>query len=81
MIVLIHSHCYIAPGCNIGGECEIKDLSFVGIGSTLVDSLILERETLIGAGSLVLKSTEPWSRYVGSPARKVGEHAETGDRV
>ncbi|OGW53952.1 MAG: hypothetical protein A2Y81_03175 [Nitrospirae bacterium RBG_13_43_8] len=74
----IHSHCYVAPGCNIGGGCEIKSLSFVGIGSTLRDRITLERETLIGAGSLVLQNTEPWSKYVGSPARKMGEHAETG---
>lgn len=74
----IHSHSYISPGCNIGGECEIKSLSFIGIGSTVIDSIMVERETLIGAGSLVLKSTEPYSKYVGTPAKKVGEHADTG---
>jgi acetyltransferase-like isoleucine patch superfamily enzyme len=74
----IHSHCYIAPGCHIGGECEIKNLSFVGIGATVIDGITLESETLVGAGSLVLKSTEPYSKCVGSPAKKVGEHRETG---
>jgi UDP-N-acetylbacillosamine N-acetyltransferase len=74
----IHSHCYIANGCIIGGECEIRDLCFLGIGSTVIDSILIERETLVGAGSLVLKNTEPFSKYIGSPARKVGEHAETG---
>lgn len=74
----IHSHCYIAPGCTIGGGCEIKSLSFIGIGATVIDGITVEKETLIGAGSLVLKNTEPWSRYFGSPAKKVGEHAETG---
>jgi sugar O-acyltransferase (sialic acid O-acetyltransferase NeuD family) len=74
----IHSHCYVAPGCTIGGGCEIKSLSFVGIGTTVRDKITVERETLIGAGSLVLANTEPWSRYVGSPAQKMGEHAKTG---
>ncbi len=74
----IHSHCYIAPGCTIGGGSEIKSLSFIGIGATVVDSITIERETLIGAGSLVLKNTDPWSQYFGSPAKKLGEHAETG---
>lgn len=74
----IHSHCYIAPGSHIGGECEIKDLSFVGIGATLIDGITLERETLVGAGSLVLRRSEPYSKYVGSPAKKVGEHREAG---
>lgn len=74
----IHNHNYISPGCNIGGESEIKSLSFIGIGSTLVDSITVERETFIGAGSLVLRNTEPYSKYVGSPAKKVGEHTNTG---
>ena len=74
----IHSHCYIAPGCTIGGGCEIKSLSFIGIGATVIDEITVESETLIGAGSLVLKNTDPGSRYFGSPAKKVGEHAETG---
>ena len=74
----IHSHNYIAPGCNIGGECEIRSLCFIGIGATLIDGVTVERETLIGAGSLVLKNTEPYSKYIGSPAKKIGEHAENG---
>ncbi len=74
----VHSHSYVAPGCAIGGECEIGSLSFIGIGSTLIDSIIVERETLIGAGSVVLKNTEPYSKYVGNPAKKIGEHPETG---
>jgi len=74
----IHSHCYVAAGCNIGGRCEIGDLSFLGLGSIVIDSIIVGRETLVGAGSLVLQNTEPWSKYVGSPAKKIGEHAENG---
>ena len=74
----LHSHSYIAPGCNIAGECEIGSLSFIGIGSTVVDSIKVERETLIGAGSLVLKNTEPYSKFIGSPAKKMGEHAARG---
>jgi UDP-N-acetylbacillosamine N-acetyltransferase len=71
-------HNYVSPGVLIGGECRIESLSFIGIGSTLIDSTRLGPETLVGAGSLVLKQTEPHSRYVGRPARKVGEHADTG---
>ena len=35
--------------------------------------VILENGTSVGAASLVLKSTEPWSIYVGSPAKKIKE--------
>ena len=69
---------YIAPGCNIAGHSVIKDLSFIGIGSTIIEKLCIEQETLIGAASLVIKSTEPYSKYIGSPARKISEHKDTG---
>ena len=72
------SHNYIAPACSISGYCSIKDLCFIGIGSTLMPHVTLADETLIGAGSLALKSTEPYSKYYGSPAEKKGEHRDTG---
>jgi sugar O-acyltransferase (sialic acid O-acetyltransferase NeuD family) len=74
----IGSHNYLAPGCNLGGFSRIADLCYIGIGATMIQGLSLADETLIGAGSLVLRSTEPRSKYYGSPARKMGEHADTG---
>lgn len=74
----IGSHNYIAPGCNIAGCSSIGDLCYIGIGTTTIQGLVIADETLIGAGSLVLRSTEPQSKYYGSPARKMGEHPDTG---
>ncbi len=69
---------YISPGCNIAGYCKIKNLSFIGIGSTVIEKKTVSEETLIGAASLVIKDTEPFSKYAGTPAKKIGEHKETG---
>jgi len=69
---------YISPGCNIAGYCKIEDLSFIGIGSTVIEKKTIAEETLIGAGSLIVKDTDPYSKYVGSPARKTGEHKKNG---
>lgn len=69
---------YISPGCNMAGHSCIKDLSFIGIGSTILGKLCIGEETLIGAGSLVTKNTEPCSKYVGSPAKKISGHEDTG---
>lgn len=74
----IGNHNYIAPGCNIAGYSSIGDLCYIGIGTTTIQGLTIADETLIGAGSLVLRSTEPQSKYYGSPARKMGEHPDTG---
>ncbi len=68
----------ISPGCNIAGYTTIEDLSFIGIGSTILGKLTIGKECLIGAASLVTKDTEPFSTYVGSPARKIKTHEDTG---
>ena len=54
-------------------EVIIKKHSIVGAGSIIMPGVILENGTSVGAASLVLKSTEPWSIYVGSPAKKIKE--------
>ena len=71
----------ISPGCNIGGGNRIGNLCFIGIGSTVVHNLVLEDETLLGAGSLLLQDTEKYSKYVGNPAKKTGEHREEGIHI
>lgn len=53
-------------------ECTvIKRHAIIGAGSTVMPGVILAEGSSIGAMSLVRKSTEPWSIYVGSPARRI----------
>jgi UDP-N-acetylbacillosamine N-acetyltransferase len=72
------NHNYIAPGVNIGGGCRIGNLCYIGIGATVIDQRNLADETLIGAGALMLHHSEPFSKYLGVPARKSGTHEKTG---
>lgn len=43
----------------------------IGTGVVVMPGVILAEGTVVGANSLVTKSTEPWTIYVGSPARPV----------
>ena len=70
-----------SPGTNIGGLCSFGSRCYVGIGATLTDNLIIADETLIGAGSVVIKSTEPHTKYIGVPAKPAGEHKENGIEI
>lgn len=45
--------------------------SIVGAGTTIMPGADLAEGTSVGAAALVLKPTEPWSIYVGTPARKL----------
>lgn len=52
-------------------EVLIKKHSIVGAGSIIMPGVTLAEGTSVGSMSLILKSTLPWSLYVGSPARKI----------
>ncbi|MDH5358826.1 MAG: gamma carbonic anhydrase family protein [Gammaproteobacteria bacterium] len=53
--------------------CQIKDSCLIGMGSTIMDGVIIEPHTIIGAGSLVTENKHLESGYLwmGSPARQV----------
>lgn len=60
-------HKVILHGCMIEDEC------LIGMGSIVMDKVIVQKHVLLGAGSLVPegKVLESGYLYLGSPARKV----------
>ncbi len=52
-------------------EVCIGKHSIIGAGSIIMPGVILAEGTSIGALSLVRKSTEEWSVYLGNPAKKI----------
>lgn len=53
--------------------CQIADSCLIGMGSTIMDGVIIESHNIIGAGSLVTpnKHLESGFLWMGSPARKI----------
>jgi carbonic anhydrase/acetyltransferase-like protein (isoleucine patch superfamily) len=60
-------HAAILHGCRIGNEC------LVGMGSIVMDDVVVEDRTMIGAGSLVPpgKTLQGGFLYMGRPAEQV----------
>ncbi|HJV93871.1 MAG TPA: gamma carbonic anhydrase family protein [Azonexus sp.] len=60
-------HSVILHGCTVGDEC------LIGMGSIVMDDVIIEKHVMLGAGSLVSSGTrlESGYLYLGRPARKV----------
>ncbi len=48
-----------------------KRFSCVGVNSIVMPGVTLAEGSVLGANSLLTKSTEPWTIYVGSPAKPV----------
>lgn len=60
-------HRVILHGCQVGDSC------LIGMGATIMDGAVIEKDTFIGAASLVTpnKHLESGYLWMGSPARKV----------
>lgn len=52
-------------------KIEVGRHVIVGTGSVICPGVVLAEGTAIGAMSLVMRSTDPWSIYIGNPARKL----------
>ena len=60
-------HSVILHGCTIGDDC------LIGMGSIVMDDAVVEKNVMLGAGSLVSpgKTLESGYLYVGRPAAKI----------
>ncbi|MFV2033420.1 MAG: gamma carbonic anhydrase family protein [Gammaproteobacteria bacterium] len=67
------AHKVLLHGCRIGNRC------LIGMGSIVMDNVIIEDQVILGSGSLVPpgKTLESGYLYLGNPARRV---RELGDR-
>ncbi|MBT5470453.1 MAG: acyltransferase [Nitrospina sp.] len=55
------------------GEIIIEDDVWIGSNSVITSNITIAKGTVVGAGAVVTKSTEPYSIVGGIPARKIGE--------
>jgi sugar O-acyltransferase (sialic acid O-acetyltransferase NeuD family) len=68
----------LAPNVSTGGNVRIGDFSAISIGATIIHGITIKEQTVIGAGSVVLKNIQDFSVAYGVPAsvvkkRKAGE--------
>jgi sugar O-acyltransferase (sialic acid O-acetyltransferase NeuD family) len=70
----IGSHVLFTSHVVLSGHCDVRDNCFFGVNATIRDGITLGEGTLVAMGASILKNTEPWSAWIGNPARK---HAKT----
>jgi sugar O-acyltransferase (sialic acid O-acetyltransferase NeuD family) len=71
----IDSHVFFTSHVVLSGNCYVKERSWFGVNSTIRDGLTIGEGCLIAMGSLITKSTENDSFYMGSPAKKQNKSA------
>lgn len=55
----------------VGGRIRIEKFAAVGTNAIVMPGVTLSEGSVLGAGSLLSRDTEPWTIYVGTPARAI----------
>jgi galactoside O-acetyltransferase len=55
------------------GEVIIEDDVWIGSNAVITPDVRVAKGTIVGAGAVVTRSTEPYSIVAGVPAKKIGE--------
>jgi sugar O-acyltransferase (sialic acid O-acetyltransferase NeuD family) len=67
---------HISPGVRMSGGIHIYDNVHIGIGSTLVQSISIGKNTIIGAGSVVISDIQDDVTAFGVPCIIQDQHEE-----
>lgn len=59
----IEDNCYITSHCVISGHCNIGEFTFIGVNATIIDSISIGKENIIGARSLILRNTKNYDVF------------------
>jgi sugar O-acyltransferase (sialic acid O-acetyltransferase NeuD family) len=65
----IEDHCFITSHVVVSGYVRVGARSFIGVNATLRNSITIGAETLIGAGAIIMKDTQPKSVYMPERAK------------
>jgi sugar O-acyltransferase (sialic acid O-acetyltransferase NeuD family) len=71
----IEDHVFFTSHVVLSGHCHVKERAWFGVNSTIRDFTTIGEGCLIAMGSLITKSTEDESFYMGLPAKKQEKNA------
>lgn len=68
---IMHNYVHISPGVHVAGTVEVKDRTWIGIGSSIVNNIRICEDCIFGASSVVIEDIFISGTYVGIPVKKV----------
>jgi sugar O-acyltransferase (sialic acid O-acetyltransferase NeuD family) len=71
----IKDHNFISSHVVVSGHCVIKSNSFIGVNATIGHQVEIANENIIGAGSIITKSTRNGEVYVPAKSTKLDKQS------
>ena len=76
---IIEDHCFLASHIVVSGHVHIHPYCFIGVNATIRNGITIARETLIGAGTVIMNNTIGKGVYLPTRAklsRKKSDHVK-----
>lgn len=67
----IEDFVHISPGSHLAGKVTVGNGSWLGIGCNISNNISIAEKSIVGAGSVVINDTSPYSTVVGVPAHVI----------
>lgn len=77
----IGHHCFIASHVVISGRVTVGSNCYFGVNSTVRDGITIAPKTIVGAGALIMRDTEPSQVLMGLPGKRVPQKSEDVDII
>lgn len=68
---ILKDYVTIYPSANISGNCQLEECVEIGTGAQIIQGKNIGENTIIGAGSVVVKNLEGNKTFVGIPAKAI----------
>lgn len=64
----VDDHCWVAAGTVVSGQARVLRNTFLGVSSTVVNSITVGEFNVVGAGALISRDTKPHSVHLARSA-------------
>jgi len=73
----IEDYANVSPGCHLSGRTSVGQYAFLGTGVVTLPDAVIHRDSIVGAGAVVLRSVSRGATAVGVPARELPRPRKT----
>lgn len=77
---VVADFCTLAPASQLLGAVKIEERVFVGAGAIVLPKVHIGKDSVIGAGAVVVKDVPAHSTVAGVPARPLAKRIDEGKR-
>lgn len=68
---IVNEYVNICPNVSIAGHTQIGRKTFIGVGASIIDEIVVGDNVIIGAGSVVIHDIDSNATAVGVPAKSI----------